>query len=1020
MFECEGTGRYPEEKGRKFVNARCLLVRVTTAWVALLAGACAPGMQSTEHHVKPAGSVAVLPDFSVPLPRGLESNVVGLREGTAMVRGMTPLDEVVSALDRPRFLKEPSDVAGGTDADSSGDHASTFVVEPPLVAQRHYLAAREAWLRGLSYDAIRRLRSARRIAPNHPAILRFLARIYDEQGNADQSFHHFEKSARIESDDPYTLLMLARHSLDQGKTEDAIFTLNHLISIVGDSPVKKIGFIPLAHFYLGNALAREGYDLAAAEQWSIYLNNPVAFDHLGRRLREDAFLLHRGQGLVYRRLGDGYHRLGRPQEALEAYEEATDRGLKPQPSFVQRLVFTHLRLRQPQVAQELALAFLAQHNDEPEALALIEYLAGQGGAASELVSELHRQYLDRNRSPSILMAMVPFLPPNERVELLRSHIRVKPTDRVIFEYLIREQLRDGHDEEAMARALQTTANAVEVFERASEYYVSVLMQHAGDADALQAGLGRLSPDEAEQPIMCFLRGQILARAGRFEAASSAYRVALAQTPSMLMARQALTQLMVDHGEFEEALRILAPMDDDLPQIVSLRAKILAEMGRPEEARQLISQALADHPKDEDLILRKAEIDTWVGQVKAAELALLDLRRTKPKSTRVYEALIDLYLQKRPANWTLRYQQLRRHIERNIPHSRVARREAARDKLAQEGRRSETEDLLRGLLIEDPSDYRTLRLLLGLLLIADREDEAEQLLDEQLAVVSRRHEMQRIVEEFYSDLAFKRWREDRLMDVVGVVDRAMRHTTDDPTLLLEIQRRALKELGHFDEIELKLRNAAERFPDFEPELLLSWAMTLEQMERRDEAELVMIEVLQKFPDHAPTNNSLGYTWVDRNVRLDEAERMIERAVAMDPENPAYLDSLGWVYYKRGRFSDAVEKLSKAMMQPDGKDPVILDHLGDALYQLDRRAEAARYWQDALKAFTPEFQDRDADIKRLPERVKAKLKAVKANEEAPIAAIADRRTSGEGKTDQRDGPLADDPGSLPVLEDENSGP
>ena len=168
-----------------------------------------------------------------------------------------------------------------------------------------------------------------------------------------------------------------------------------------------------------------------------------------------------------------------------------------------------------------------------------------------------------------------------------------------------------------------------------------------------------------------------------------------------------------------------------------------------------------------------------------------------------------------------------------------------------------------------------------------------------------------------------------------VDAAITKPLRDPRTLLWIQRRTLLQVGRIAEIEPRIRTAATRFPEHEPDLLLTWAMTLEELEQSKRAIAIMEEILEKYPGHVPTSNSLGYTWADRGGPLDRAERLVQIAVKAESANPAYLDSLGWVYYKQGRFEAAVEQLSKASLQLGGRDPIILDHLGDALYRLGRQ-------------------------------------------------------------------------------------
>lgn len=116
----------------------------------------------------------------------------------------------------------------------------------------------------------------------------------------------------------------------------------------------------------------------------------------------------------------------------------------------------------------------------------------------------------------------------------------------------------------------------------------------------------------------------------------------------------------------------------------------------------------------------------------------------------------------------------------------------------------------------------------------------------------------------------------------------------------------------------------------------------------QAEEWLEQVLDEYPDDISAKNDLGYLWADQGKHLERALQMVQDAVAAEPENAAYRDSLGWVYYRLGRFDEAVAELKKAVEveEPDG---VILEHLGDA-YQAAGQAEPAREtWRRALEHF-----------------------------------------------------------------------
>lgn len=127
------------------------------------------------------------------------------------------------------------------------------------------------------------------------------------------------------------------------------------------------------------------------------------------------------------------------------------------------------------------------------------------------------------------------------------------------------------------------------------------------------------------------------------------------------------------------------------------------------------------------------------------------------------------------------------------------------------------------------------------------------------------------------------------------------------------------------------------------------IALERDGRFEEGEPDFLKALELNPNQPQVLNYLGYTWVDRGINLDRALGMIETAVRAAPNDGMIVDSLGWAFYKLGRLDEAVEVLERAVqLQPN--DPEINDHLGDAYWQVGRKLEARFQWTTAASVDT----------------------------------------------------------------------
>ncbi|MEM9798062.1 MAG: tetratricopeptide repeat protein [Pseudomonadota bacterium] len=128
---------------------------------------------------------------------------------------------------------------------------------------------------------------------------------------------------------------------------------------------------------------------------------------------------------------------------------------------------------------------------------------------------------------------------------------------------------------------------------------------------------------------------------------------------------------------------------------------------------------------------------------------------------------------------------------------------------------------------------------------------------------------------------------------------------------------------------------------------------ERTDRWEQAEADFRRALELNPDQPLVLNYLGYGLVEKRIKLDEALDMIERAVAARPDDGYITDSLAWVLYRLGRYEEAVEPMERAA-QLLPLDPIINDHLGDILWTVGREREAEFQWRRAL-SLEPEPED-----------------------------------------------------------------
>ncbi len=152
----------------------------------------------------------------------------------------------------------------------------------------------------------------------------------------------------------------------------------------------------------------------------------------------------------------------------------------------------------------------------------------------------------------------------------------------------------------------------------------------------------------------------------------------------------------------------------------------------------------------------------------------------------------------------------------------------------------------------------------------------------------------------------------------------------------------------------------------------------------EAEADFRKALELRPEQPQVLNYLGYSFLEMQENMDEALDLIGRAVALRPDSGYIVDSLGWGLYRLGRYEEAVSHMERAVeLMPI--DPVVNDHLGDVYWAVGRKREAEFQWHRAL-SFITEDESTDADPDRIRRKIEVGLDTVLAEEGAPPLEVA----------------------------------
>jgi len=335
-----------------------------------------------------------------------------------------------------------------------------------------------------------------------------------------------------------------------------------------------------------------------------------------------------------------------------------------------------------------------------------------------------------------------------------------------------------------------------------------------------------------------------------------------------------------------------------PRVALLRAQLLREDGKPDEARALLA-GLEDAAKL-SVPLRwslAGEYDALGDPAKAA--AILAFGPQDETSYAQRAALLDKAKDK--AGLASLYDQAKREATRPDPNRR----------------------LLLGQLAE----------------VLERNDEA---LAWYASVPGG--QAQTIARLRSANVLFALGRKQEAFDGLRAMqsEAALEDDTRRDAYLLEAELR-LKDHDAAGELDAYARGIAA-FAD-DQALLYSRALLWERRDDIAKAEADFRRILVSAPDDVTTLNALGYTLADRTTRYKEALELIDRARVAEPGNAAIIDSYGWVLFRLGRNAEALDQLRRAYTAQ--KDADIASHLGQVLWVMGRKDEARRYFDDARK-------------------------------------------------------------------------
>jgi tetratricopeptide (TPR) repeat protein len=189
--------------------------------------------------------------------------------------------------------------------------------------------------------------------------------------------------------------------------------------------------------------------------------------------------------------------------------------------------------------------------------------------------------------------------------------------------------------------------------------------------------------------------------------------------------------------------------------------------------------------------------------------------------------------------------------------------------------------------------------------------------------------------------------------IEILTKLLQSNPGDIDVYVNLSQLYLQDRRYSDAEKILHRAAAgdSRNDEDRERLKFQRAAVYEKQKDFDRAESILKEILKDNPNNAVALNYIGYMLADRGTRLDEAVQYVKEALALDPRNGAYLDSLGWAFFKL----NDLEQAEKYLLEADQlvkNDPTIVDHLGDLYYKIGDLQKAQSFWMKSISIGTEE--------------------------------------------------------------------
>ncbi|MDX2117914.1 MAG: hypothetical protein SFY96_07015 [Planctomycetota bacterium] len=552
--------------------------------------------------------------------------------------------------------------------------------EPDLDAQadasRLYVRASQKLADNKFEDALNDLMQAKSLDAQSPQVWRGIGDVYAAAGRRPSALGAWQQAIRFGSREARLFAALGREALRSRRLDTAVGLLHAARNCpdVGDDA----GLQWIITADLGEALADLGYLDAARRLLAGMQGMPAQFTQ-ATAFRNELADLYRRRAELLQRAGDLSLRLGRPEDAAEAYRAAAMWDSIDPGAVLLRRVDTLARLGRPAEGSLVLLDDIVRVKgqlDERQ-LGLIRWLSRLDEIAqplSDALAQVQKSYgasWPASAKARLLRARAAALEGDAARQVLREHLTAAPTDTDALSELLARI--GGETKEPTAQQAQQRAAELGTLAEArpdlAELYSETLIAEGVD---LLRSIGALESDNRRTSRLVAAHAlQKLGLADRAWANVEAAGVATAD------AAADRTELATKLGRYAEAAAALnqIPSDAAYP-----RARALRALQRYADAAAALAPVVTSDAATVPQLMLAAELALRGGNAERTERFLRAVLAKEPANEQAAQSLVSVYSPPSPLASDEKLAALIRGIREAEPSSRVIRELAARELL----------------------------------------------------------------------------------------------------------------------------------------------------------------------------------------------------------------------------------------------------------------------------------------------------------------------------------------------------